>query len=167
MSLVCYSCAIEIGDVQVECQGFCNAIFHPRCCGIRADVYEEVMRNHQVFWFCPSCTTLMKEVRFRNTARAAYEAGQSQAINSHSDTMQNLKSEIMEAEIRTTFAKLINSSSCTPISSKRVGIDARFTRSRKLFSTVRDTKSNQQPPLLHGTGSTHSPSNEIATVPPV
>lgn len=123
-----------------------------------------------MFWFRPSCTPLMKEVRFRDTARTAYEAGQSQAINSHSDTMQNLKSEIMDelkAEIRANFAELINSSSCTPKSSKRVGIDARFTRSRRLFTTVRDNKSNQQPPLLHGTSSTLSPSNEIATVPPV
>lgn len=169
MSLVCCSCAGDIGEIQVECQGFCKGIFHPRCCGVAADVFEEVMRNNQLFWFCPSCATLMKDMRLRNTARAAYEVGQGHALNSHSDIMTNLKTEIMDelkAEIRNNFAKLINSSSCTPKSSKRVGIDPRFTRSRRLFSTAANPVSKNQPPLLLGTGSTPSPSIEIGTVPP-
>lgn len=169
MSLVCCSCAGDIGDIQVECQGFCKAIFHPRCCAVAADVFEEVMRNNQLFWFCPSCTALMKDMRLRNTARAAYEVGQGHALNSHSDIMKNLKTEIMDelkAEIRTNFAKLINSSTCTPKSSKRVGVDPRFTRSRRLFSTVAKSIPNQQPPLLLGAGSTPSPSLDIVTMPP-
>lgn len=170
MSLVCHSCAGDIGDDQVKCQGFCKAIFHPRCSGISTQMFEEVTKITQVFWFCPSCTTLMKDMRFRDTAQAAYEIGQGHALDSHSGIMQNLKSEIMgelKSEIRNNFAKLINSSSFTPKSSKRVGIDPRFTRSRRLFNTARDENPKQNAPLLLGTGSTPSPSMEIATVPPV
>nr|XP_019538835.1 uncharacterized protein LOC109409781 [Aedes albopictus]XP_029716916.1 uncharacterized protein LOC115260148 [Aedes albopictus] len=169
MSLVCGSCAGDIGDIQIECQGFCKATFHPSCCGVAADTFEEVMRLNQFLWFCPSCKSLMKDMRFRNTSLAAYEVGQEHALNSHSDIMKNLKTEIMnelKAEIRTNFAKLINSSSCTPKSSKRVGIDPRFTRSRRLFNTAAKPTMDKQPPLLLGTGSTPSPSIEIATVPP-
>ena len=168
MSLVCHSCAGEIDDFKVECRGFCKAIFHLRCSGIHADALEEMMNNEQFHWLCPSCTALMKEVRFRNTVRAVYEIGPNQALNT--DMMQSLKSEIMvelKAEIRTNFAKLINSSSCTPKSSKRVGFDPQTTRGRRLFSTAKESIPKQQPPLLLGTGSTPSPSNVIATVPPV
>lgn len=169
MSLVCCSCAGDIGDTQFECQGFCKAIFHPRCCGVPADTLEEAKRYNQMHWFCPSCTSLIKDMRLRNTTRAAYEVGQEHALNSHSDIMQNLKTEIMDelkAEIRTNFAKLINSSTCTPKSSKRVNVGPRFTRSRRLFSTAADPSQNKQPPLLLGAGSTPSPTLEIATVPP-
>lgn len=110
----------------------------------------------------------MKDMRFRNTTRAAYEAGQGLAINAHGDIMANMKSEIMDelkAEIRTNFAKLINSSSCTPKSSRRVGIDPRLTTSRRLFSVTAKPVPNKPPSLLHGTGSTPSPSIGISTVP--
>lgn len=149
MSLVCHSYAGEIDDVKVKCKGFCRAIFHPGCSGIHAEVLEEVMRNYQVHWLCRSCTLLMKEV--------------------NSDMIQSLKTEIMnelKAEIRTNFAKLFNSSSCTPKSYKRVGFDPQTTKGRILFSTAKESIPNQQPPLLLGTGSTPSPSNVIATVPP-
>lgn len=169
MSPVCSSCAGDIGDMQVKCRGLCKTIFHPQCCGISADVFEEVMKNAQLFWYCPSCTTLMEDMRVRNTVRAAYETGQSQALNSHSDIMQDLKSEIMgelKDEIRTSFARLMNSSTFTPKSSKRVGINPRFTRSRRLFSAADDGIRKRQQPLLLGTGSTPSPSMDIITVPP-
>lgn len=169
MSLVCNSCANDIGDIQVECQGFCKAIFHPRCCGIRADSFDEVMKNKQIFWMCYSCTKIMDDSRFRNTARAAYEVGQAHALNSHSDIMQNLKLEILDelkAEIKTNFAKLMNSNTFTPKSSKRVDIRRGPTRSRRLFSTTNHANPIPQPPLLVGTGSTPSPSIGISTVAP-
>ncbi|XP_062541461.1 uncharacterized protein LOC134209495 [Armigeres subalbatus] len=169
MSLVCSSCANEIGDIQVECQGFCKAIFHPRCCGIAADAFEEVIKNKQIFWMCYSCTKLMDDLRFRNTTRAANEVGQVHALNSHSDIMQNLKLEIMDelkTEIKTNFAKLINSSTFTPKCSKLTDIHPRFTKGWKLFSTIGNAKPIPQPPLQVGTGSTSSPSMGIATIPP-
>ncbi|XP_062557221.1 uncharacterized protein LOC134222091 [Armigeres subalbatus] len=155
MSLVCSSCA--------------NEIFHPRCCGIAADAFEEVMKNKQIFWMCYSCTKLMDDLRFRNTTRAAYEVGQVHALNSHSDIMQNLKLEIMDelkTEIKTNFAKLINSSSFTPKSFKPTDIHPRFTKGRRLFRTIDNAEPTPKPSLQVGTGSTPSPSMGIATVPP-
>nr|XP_029728522.1 uncharacterized protein LOC115266430 [Aedes albopictus] len=169
MSLVCGSCAGDIDDVKVVCRGICKAVFHPGCCGISAEVFEEVMKNPQVFWYCPSCTSLMEDMRVRNIICAAYETGQSQALNSHSGIMQDLKSEIMvelKEEIRTSFARWINSSSFTPKSFKRVGINPRLTRSRRLFSAADDGVPKRPQPLLLGTGSTPSPSMDIITVPP-
>lgn len=110
----------------------------------------------------------MKDMRFRNTARSAFEAGQEEALNTHSDIMQNLKSEILtelKAEIRTNFATLINSSSFTPKSTRHIGANPRLTKGRRLFSIADDANPKQQLPLLHGTGSTLSPSTEIGVVP--
>lgn len=167
MSFVCHSCAGELDEVRVECGGFCKAVFHPRCCGVAVGLLEEALKHRQLFWLCPSCSTLMKDMRLRNTARAAYETGQEHAFNSQSNTIQNLKAVMMDelkTEIRNNFAKLINSSSCTPKSTRRIVINPMVNKSRRLFSTASD-KISKQPTLL-GTGSTPSPSVEIAVVPP-
>lgn len=170
MSSVCHSCANEIVESHVMCQGFCSAVFHATCTGISADAFEEVMKNHQVFWLCRSCTSLMKDNRFRNSVRSAHEIGQELALNSHSDIMQSLKSEILtelKNEIKTNFATLINSSSLTPKSTRRGGFNPLITNRRRLFNVANDKNSvpNRNPPLLSGAGSTPSPSMEIATVP--
>ena len=112
----------------------------------------------------------MKDIRYRNSVRAAQELGQEHALNSHSDIMRGLKSEILSElknEIRTNFATLINSSSLTPKNTQLSGIEPRLIRSRRLFSVTNDIKTNRNRPILHGTGSTPSPSLEIATVPAV
>ena len=44
---------------------------------------------------CLSCTVLMKDIRSKNAARSAYESGQDNGVNIDSDTMQNIKSEIL------------------------------------------------------------------------
>lgn len=168
MSVICHSCTGDVEEGHVQCRGFCTATFHPRCTGISADSFEHVMKNSQIFWFCPSCTSLMKDIRFRNTARAAFETGQEQALNSHNDIMEQLKSEILnelKSEIRTNFATLINSNSFTPKAPERVGTDSRFTKKRRLFGPTNNVPVAPEPALLHGTGSTLSPSMEIKTVP--
>lgn len=35
----------------------------------------------KAFWLCPSCTTLMNDMQFRNTMRVAKEDGYSQKRN--------------------------------------------------------------------------------------
>lgn len=168
MSSICHSCASDITDAHVICQGFCNATFHPRCTGIAANGFDEVMKNHQMFWLCKSCSTLMRDIRFRSVARCAQEIGQEQALNSHSDILKDLKSEILaelKAVIQSNFTALINSSSHTPKSTLRANIEPRFTKARRLFSTT-TAPTEQLLPLLHGTGSTLSPSVNVATVPP-
>lgn len=126
------------------------------------------MKNHQLFWFCPSCTTLMKDTRFRNTTRAAYEAGQERALDSHSDILKQLKSEILtelKSEIRTNFTALFNSNSYTPKTSHQIGVEPRLTKKRRLFSPAKNVLPKAQPELMQGTGSTLSPSTEIKIVP--
>lgn len=164
MPSLCQSCEGEIVGDSVICQGFCNATFHPRCCGVAADTLNTVLMYNQVFWFCKSCTVLMKDIRFKNSARSAYESGQDNGVNIDSDTMQCLKSEILadlKAEIRSNFAALMNSNTFTPKSTRPPGVNSRITTGRRLFPKVDDPK----PVLMQGTGSTLSPSTDIGTVP--
>lgn len=168
MSVICHSCTGDASESHVKCRGFCTATFHPSCTGMSSDAFEHVMKNHQVFWFCPSCTTLMKDTRFRNTVKAAHDAGQQQALNSHGDILENLKTEILnelKSEIRNNFATLINSNSLTPMASQRIGVERRFSKKRRLLSVNNNTPSVSRPTLLQGSGSSVSPSLEIRTVP--
>ncbi|XP_055527355.1 uncharacterized protein LOC129719976 [Wyeomyia smithii] len=166
MSLICHSCANDINESHVICRGFCSAVFHPRCTGIAAVAFEDVMKNAQLFWLCKSCTSLIKDIRVRNATRSAHEAGLEEALNTHSGIMENLKAEILNElknEIRTNFATLMNSNSFTPRSIRRTATDSRFSKPRRLFNA--DTNRSNKPLLLHGTGSTPSASTEIAVVP--
>lgn len=168
MSLICHSCAGDANETHVKCGGFCKAIFHPKCTGLSADALEMVKDINQVFWFCPSCTSLMKDMRFRNTVQAAQEAGHEQASNYHGDILAQLKSEILtelKSEIQTNFTKLMNSNLLTPKATNRVILEPRFTKKRRLFSMTNDSVPVTKPNLLLGTGSTLSPSSEIKTVP--
>lgn len=168
MSLVCHSCAGDVTGEHITCQGFCNATFHPRCCGVSADSFEEVMRNPQVFWLCKSCSTLMRDVRFRGTTRSAHELGQEAVLHSQSNILNNLKSEILselKTVIQSNFTAMINSNAFTPKTSRRFDIEPRLTRGRRLFSTNNPAPTERKPTLLRGSGSTLSPSDHIATVP--
>lgn len=168
MSVICHSCANDVSGEHIKCQGFCNATFHPRCSGISADLFDETTRNNQMFWLCKSCSALMRDVRFRSVTRTAHELGQEAILNLHSDVLINMKSEILtelKTVIQSNFTTLMNSNTFTPKTSRRVDTEPQ-TRGRRLFNKNNEKVTTaQKPPLLEGTGSTLSPSNNITIVP--
>lgn len=166
MSSVCHACAIETADDHVVCQGFCNAVFHPKCSGINHLIRSEIQKSTQIFWLCQSCTKLMKDMRLRSSVRSAYEVGQEQLLGNHNEIVESLKSEILtelKAEIKLNFTALMNSSSLTPQTAKRPRLDSSSVMSRRLFGPKRDNK-EQKTSLLVGTGNPISPTLGVSTV---
>lgn len=165
MTSICHACATDVTDDHIACQGFCKAIFHPRCSGIAPHIMNEILRTSQIFWLCQSCSSLMRDMRLRNTVRSAYELGQEKVLGHHDDIIESLKSEILtelKAEIKSNFAALINSSSMTPKTIKRPSFVQISTRSRRLFGPQNDEA--KQTKLKIGTCGSISPSLGISTV---
>lgn len=159
MTSSCQSCASEISDTQVVCHGFCNATFHPACCGIASSAFGEVMKNDQLFWMCKPCADLMNDVRMREAVRAGYESGQEKLLTAHNEIVESLKQEILvelKNELKSNFSSLINSSSLTPRTSKWTS-GVMSTRRRRLFGKPSVSKSQKQP-LMLGTAESLSPS---------
>lgn len=166
MSSVCHACATDDTDDQIVCQGFCKASFHPRCSGIDINIMNEISKNSQIFWLCKSCSSLMRDMRLRSTVRSAYEVGQEKQLSHHNDIVECLKSEILtelKAEIKSNFTALINSSSLTPHTSKRLNLVPASVRSRRLFGPNRE-ENQRNTSLKIGTGNSISPSVGISTV---
>lgn len=113
---VCHACTNDIQDESVFCHGFCNAVFHPKCCHLPSVLLDEIIRNRQLFWMCKSCANIMSDVRHRKNIKAAYDAGLEKQLSDHTELLANLKKEILEdlkSEIRTNFTKLSNTVSVT------------------------------------------------------
>lgn len=168
MTTTCHSCATDVADDSISCNGFCKAEFHLKCVNITLAVCDEVKKNTQLFWMCRSCTKLMDDIRFRNSIRGAYEAGQENVLGAHNEVVQKMKSDIMnelKSELRLNFAALINSSSLTPKSSTRPTNATGSLRRRQLFGKPEVFERRQQD-LMCGTGSSLSPSQGTFAVPP-
>lgn len=160
MTDTCHSCATDIKDLYIKCHGFCNAVFHPQCCGLNSSVFDEVKKNKQIFWLCKSCSSLMSDIRLRRTVRSAYESGQENVLDKHNEIVEKLKSEILidlRQEIRTNFATLINSNSRTPKSSKCAAAGIKSAR-RRIFEKTDAASRLPQQPLMCGTAESLSPS---------
>lgn len=158
--MVCNSCAEEIGDDHVVCQGFCNAAFHFKCCGLSENLRNEVASRNQLFWLCVSCSKLMSDLRCRRSIRSAYDVGIEYNVARHSEAIELLKEEILcelRTEIRSSFATLVNSRSCTPIVPRQVIPNAGTTRGRRLFKEKRPKPVNAAP-AVPATGNSVSPS---------
>lgn len=167
MSSVCHACATDATNDNIVCQGFCNALFHPRCSGIAPHILNEVLGSSQIFWLCRSCSSLMKDMRLRNTARSAYQVGQEKILSHHNSIVESLKSEILtelKAEIKSNFTALINSSSHTPKTTQRKNIVPAVASSRRLFGPNKSA-SQQITALKIGTGDSISPSLGVSAVP--
>lgn len=133
-TIICHSCAEDVHDEYVSCQGFCNAVFHLRCCGASPELLKEVTSHRQMFWLCKSCSHLMVDLRHRRSVQCAYEAGQELSLSHHNRIVEQLKTEILselKAELKTNFEKLISSSSLTPSR----GSGSVNLGSRRLFGT--------------------------------
>lgn len=168
MANTCHSCATDITDLHIICQGFCNAVFHPECCNIAAQSYEEVINNRQIFWLCKSCSNLMNDIRLRRTVHSAYESGQENVLSKHNEIVENLKCEILselKKEIRTNFATLLNSKSLTPKSSKQPSTVINKSVRRRIFEKQNSIQPAQ--PILCGTAESLSPSFQNFVVPPI
>lgn len=164
--MVCTSCSDEIkaDHIKITCQGFCKAAFHGNCSGLSVHAIDEAAKHSQLFYLCNPCTKLMSDLHLRSTIRSAYEAGQEKVLSAHNEIVENLKQEIMtelKKEIRYSFATLANSSSRTPISSKRIASNA--IPSRRLFSKSQ-THVFQKQPMDCGTAESISPSLGIGVV---
>lgn len=159
MNSMCKSCESEITEMKLTCQGFCNAEYHPRCGGISTSVLDEISKYHQLFWLCKSCSTLMRDMRVRNSIISAYESGQEAVLSKHNEIVGSLKSEILnelKIELRNNFTALINSNSLTPRSSKRIE-NANVSVRRRLFGRP-ESRKHPQEPLMCGAAESVSPS---------
>lgn len=164
MSVICHACANDIHEKTIACRGFCNAVFHPKCCHLPSELLDEVDRNRQLFWMCKSCASIMSDIRHSRDIKAAYGAGLEKQLGTHTELLGKLKQEILEdlkIEIRSNFTKLTNTASITPVSSRRSGFMSRTIGSRRLFPR----KDNNVPNLMRATGESVSPSLGHFTVP--
>ncbi|KAL1380082.1 hypothetical protein pipiens_014457 [Culex pipiens pipiens] len=135
-TILCHACAGDVNDEYVPCQGFCNAVFHLNCSGVKTELLKEIAAHRQIFWLCRSCTTLMTDLRHRRSVQCAFEAGQELSLSHHNRIVEQLKSEILselKSELSSNFAKLIASNSLTPRSSGQGAGGSRGTGSRRLF----------------------------------
>ncbi|KAL1373552.1 hypothetical protein pipiens_018601, partial [Culex pipiens pipiens] len=137
--------------------GYCSAVFHLKCSGVSESLLAAVDGNRQVFWMCRSCTTMLLDMRHRKSVHSAFMSGQESLVDTHSQSVAEMKSELTElkAEIRSNFASLKNSNSLTPRSSRRPGDNPDLRK--KLFHDKLEPKKQSQP-LLQGTGNPVSPS---------
>ncbi|KAL9699018.1 hypothetical protein quinque_002459 [Culex quinquefasciatus] len=103
--------------------GYCSAVFHLKCIGVSESLLAAVDGNRQVFWKCRSCTTMLLNTPHRKSVHSAFMSGQESLVDTHSQSVAEMKSELTElkAEIRSNFASLKNSNSLTPTSSRRPG----------------------------------------------
>ncbi|XP_055622138.1 uncharacterized protein LOC129765741 [Toxorhynchites rutilus septentrionalis] len=167
MSSVCHACATDAIDEQVICQGFCNAVFHPKCSGLNIQYMGEILKSKQLFWMCQSCSNLMKDMRLRRSVRSAYETGQEDLLGKHNKIVESLKSEILtelKAEIKLNFTALINSNSLTPKNTYRPALGPTSVRSRRLFGP-NNGSTQMKTTLIAGTGGSVSPTLGVSTVP--
>lgn len=143
-TILCHACAEDVLDEYIPCQGFCNAVFHPNCSGVKPALLKEIASHRQIFWVCKSCTNLMVDLRHRRSIQCAYEAGQELSLSHHNRIVEQLKSElltVLKAELSANFAKLVASNSLTPRSSSLNKGGFRGSGSRRLFDN------NPAPPL--------------------
>lgn len=158
---VCHSCANEVDDQNIACQGFCSAIFHPQCTNLPAALLAEAVKNKQLFWLCKSCSGLMSDMRMRRSVQTAYAAGQNQASGSQSHLFEQLKSDVlteMKKELKQSFAALVNSNSLTPMSGQRNnGAGGKPWNGRQLFKN-QQSRQNPPDPSTVATGIAASPS---------
>ncbi|KAL1404467.1 hypothetical protein pipiens_018874, partial [Culex pipiens pipiens] len=94
-TILCHACAGDVNDEYVPCQGFCNAVFHLNCSGVKTELLKEIAAHRQIFWLCRSCTTLMTDLRHRRSVQCAFEAGQELSLSHHNRIVEQLKSEIL------------------------------------------------------------------------
>ncbi|KAL1378995.1 hypothetical protein pipiens_015226 [Culex pipiens pipiens] len=135
-TILCHACAEDVLDEYIPCQGFCNAVFHPDCSGVKPALLKEIASHRQIFWVCKSCTNLMVDLRHRRSIQCAYEAGQELSLSHHNRIVEQLKSElltVLKAELSANFAKLVASNSLTPRSSSLNKGGFRGSGSRRLF----------------------------------
>lgn len=164
MSVICHACTNDVQEERITCRGFCSAVFHLKCCHLPSEMLDEIDRNRQLFWMCKSCAAIMSDVRHKKNVKAAYDAGLEKQLSGHTELLGKLKLEILEElkiEIRSNFTKLTNTTSTTPVSSRRSGNRSRTIGSRRLF----EKKDNNLPPLMTATGDSPSPSLGRLTVP--
>ncbi|XP_052565883.1 uncharacterized protein LOC120414626 [Culex pipiens pallens] len=134
--IICHSCANDLVGEYVSCQGFCNAVFHPQCCGIPSESMKDVISHRQIFWLCKSCSNLMLDLRHRRSVQCAFEAGQELSLSHHNRIVEQLKTEIvteLRAELSSNFAKFISSNSLTPRSAGRGVGGSVIPGNRRLF----------------------------------
>lgn len=135
-SIICHSCANDVTGEYVACQGFCNAVFHPQCCGTPLDLVKEIISHRHAFWLCLSCSNLMSDLRHRRSVQCAFEAGQELSLSHHNRIVEQLKTEILselKTELKLNFDKLISSNSLTPRSASRGTGGLLNNGSRRLF----------------------------------
>ena len=162
MSGLCHACSNELTGECITCQGFCDATFHANCCGSRPDFVADVIRSSQSFWLCPSCSKLMKDIKFRKSVRSAHDAGQAGAFG----VIEQLKAEILSElknEIRSNFTAIVNSSALTPRSSRQSPLAAAAHGRKLLLEPIPSQR--PQPALMEGTSKSVSPSLGVTTVP--
>lgn len=166
--IICHSCANDLVGEYVSCQGFCNAVFHPTCCGISLELLKEVVSHRQMFWLCKSCSNLMSDLRHRRSVQCAFEAGQELSLSHHNRIVEQLKTEILselKAEINSNFAKLISSNSLTPKSIGRGGSGGPLIPGRGRLNFENNLKpipeKNPKASLVE-TGNESSPTNGFA-----
>lgn len=164
----CHACAKDIEGDFITCQGFCNGNYHAECCGVNVDFLLQVINHRQMFWLCKSCAGLMRNMRVRRSVKSAYQVGQENMLGDHKQLVEQLKREIItdvKAELQLNFAKLVNSSSLTPMSSNI----PRNARGRRLFDnkSQRPMTNNKTPtPLATGHAASPSLGNFIAPQKP-